>query len=54
MNKTICLGMIVKDEEGNIKKTLESVKSVIDYWVIIDTASTDKTKELIKGVNYEL
>lgn len=54
MNKTICLGMIVKNEEANIKQTLESIKSIIDYWVICDTGSTDDTeaiaKEVLKGI----
>lgn len=48
MNKTICLGMIVKNEELTIKQTLESAKSVIDYWIIIDTGSTDNTTNIIK------
>jgi ADP-heptose:LPS heptosyltransferase/glycosyltransferase involved in cell wall biosynthesis len=47
-DKPICLGMIVKNEALNIKKTLESVKSILDYWVISDTGSTDNTIEIIK------
>lgn len=46
--KTICLGMIVKNESHIIKETLEAVKPVIDCWVIVDTGSTDNTKEIIK------
>ncbi len=45
---TICLNMIVKDEEHVITRCLESVKDVIDYWVISDTGSSDKTKQIIK------
>lgn len=47
--KTICLNMIVKDEEENIVGTLTNLCSYIkfDYWVISDTGSTDKTMELI-------
>lgn len=45
----ICLNMIVKDEAHLIKETLTKlVKAIkIDYWVISDTGSIDKTKEII-------
>jgi glycosyltransferase involved in cell wall biosynthesis len=45
---TICLNMIVKDESAVIVRCLESVKPFIDYWVIVDTGSTDDTQNLIK------
>ncbi len=41
--------MIVKNEEPNIQQCLESVAPFIDYYVICDTGSTDKTKEVIKN-----
>ncbi len=44
----ICLNMIVKDESRVITRCLDSVIPVIDYWVIVDTGSTDGTQELIK------
>ncbi len=44
----ICLNMIVKDESRVITRCLDSVKHLIDYWVIIDTGSCDKTQEIIK------
>ena len=47
-NKTVCLNMIVKDERGVIEKCLNSAKPFIDYWVIVDTGSTDGTQEFIK------
>lgn len=47
--QTICLNMIVKDEEGYIERCLHSVAPFIDYWVIVDTGSTDNTKSLIKS-----
>jgi hypothetical protein len=50
LNKTtICLNMIVKNEAEIIVDTLQNLYQHIafDYWVIADTGSTDKTKELI-------
>ncbi len=46
--ETICLNMIVKDESHVIRRCLESVKPLIDYWVIVDTGSSDSTKEIIQ------
>lgn len=40
--------MIVKDEAHVIRRCLASVKPFIDYWVIVDTGSTDGTQEIIK------
>lgn len=41
--------MIVKDESLIIEKCLESVRDIIDYWVISDTGSTDGTQDIIKN-----
>lgn len=48
-NKTICLNMIVKNEAHIIASTLENLCHYIefDYWVIVDTGSTDNTKQII-------
>ena len=48
-NKTICLNMIVKNEAHVIASTLENLCHYIhfDYWVIVDTGSTDNTKQII-------
>ena len=46
--KTICLNMIVKNEHRVIQRCLASVRDKIDYWVIVDTGSTDGTQELIR------
>ena len=45
---TVCLNMIVKNETKVIERCLETVKPLIDYWVIVDTGSTDGTQKLIK------
>lgn len=44
----VCLNMIVKNESDVITRCLGSVKPIIDYWVIVDTGSTDGTQDLIK------
>ena len=54
----ICLNMIVKNESKVIERALASVKDEIDYWVIVDTGSTDGTQKVIqefmKGIPGEL
>lgn len=47
-HKTICVNMIVKNETKVIQRCLGSVKPYIDYWVIVDTGSTDGTQAMIK------
>lgn len=47
-NKTICLNMIVKNESAVIRRSIGSVKHKIDYWVIVDTGSTDGTQQIIQ------
>ena len=44
---TIVFATMCKNEEHIIRKTLESVYKFIDYWIICDTGSTDKTREII-------
>ena len=46
--QTICLNMVVNNEKTTIKSCLDSVKPLINYWVIIDTGSTDGTQSLIQ------
>lgn len=45
---TVCLNMIVKNERAVIERCLHSVLPMIDYWVIIDTGSTDGTQKIIR------
>lgn len=45
---SVCLNMIVKNEKDVIQRCLESAKPLIDYWVIVDTGSTDGTQQIIK------
>ncbi|MFI8345398.1 glycosyltransferase [Streptomyces sp. NPDC085639] len=50
MKAKICLNMIVKDEAPVIRRCLESVRPLIDRWVILDTGSTDGTQDVIREV----
>ncbi len=43
---TISLCMIVKNEEKVLRRILEDVKEIADEIIIVDTGSTDKTKEI--------
>jgi glycosyltransferase involved in cell wall biosynthesis len=45
--QTICLNMIVKDEASVIRRCLDSLRPIVDYWVIVDTGSTDGTQQII-------
>lgn len=40
--------MIVKNEAPVIRRCLDSLRSFIDAWVIVDTGSTDETRELVR------
>ncbi len=44
---SVCLCMIVKNEERTIRRCLNSVKFAIDYVSICDTGSVDKTEAVI-------
>ena len=47
-NPKIALMMIVKNEERPLPKLISSVKHLITEWVIVDTGSTDNTKQIIQ------
>ena len=44
----LCLNMIVKNETKTLPNLFKSLHKIIDYYVILDTGSTDGTPELIK------
>ena len=43
---TISLCMIVKNEEAVLARCLDSVRDLVDEIIIVDTGSTDRTKEI--------
>ncbi|TCT15484.1 glycosyltransferase involved in cell wall biosynthesis [Natranaerovirga pectinivora] len=49
MNKSVSLCMIVKNEEKNLPRCLESVKDIVDEMIIVDTGSEDQTIEIAKA-----
>ena len=46
---TVSLTMIVRNEEHNLPRCLESVRGLFDEIVVVDTGSTDRTKEIAAG-----
>ncbi|MBK8256338.1 MAG: glycosyltransferase [Polyangiaceae bacterium] len=44
----LTLSMIVKDEARTIAQTLRSVRPFVDRWEIVDTGSTDDTREIVE------
>lgn len=46
--QTISLCMIVKDEEGVLARCLKSVSGAVDEIVIVDTGSSDRTREIAR------
>ena len=45
----VSLTMIVRNEEHNLPHCLESVRGLFDEIVVVDTGSTDRTKEIAAG-----
>ncbi len=50
MTDKVGLVMIIKDEEAVIERALRSAIPYIETYVIVDTGSTDRTKEIIREV----
>jgi glycosyltransferase involved in cell wall biosynthesis/tetratricopeptide (TPR) repeat protein len=44
---TLC--MIVKNEQAHLARCLDSVKAVVDEIVLVDTGSTDRTKDIARA-----
>jgi glycosyltransferase involved in cell wall biosynthesis len=51
---SLCLVMIVKDEEDTIRRCLTQVSPYISYYVIVDTGSSDNTIQEINSTMEEL
>ena len=45
---TISLCMIVKNEEDCLKRCLDSLKGIVDEMIVVDTGSTDRTRDIAK------
>ncbi|WP_022770639.1 tetratricopeptide repeat-containing glycosyltransferase family 2 protein [Butyrivibrio sp. NC2007] len=46
---TISLCMIVKNEESCLEKCLKSLEGIVDEMIVVDTGSTDRTKDIAKA-----
>ena len=45
---TVSLCMIVKDEEANLAACLRPIGDLFDEIVVVDTGSTDRTREIAR------
>lgn len=52
MKLTLC--MIVKNEEKNIKECLNEIAGKVDEIVVVDTGSTDRTKQIAEGYTKDI
>ncbi len=53
-NLPLSVTIISFNEESNIKRTLESVKEIASEIVVVDSHSTDKTREIAKGYDAKI
>ncbi|HKC04965.1 MAG TPA: glycosyltransferase family 2 protein [Patescibacteria group bacterium] len=54
MSKKLSVVLATRNEEGNIGRCLESVKSIADEIIVIDENSIDKTREIAKKYGAEV
>lgn len=47
--KTVCWNAIVKNESHIIERCMASMVNELDYWVVVDTGSTDGTQDIIRN-----
>lgn len=52
--QTVCLCMIVKNEHHVIARCLESIRPILDSWLIVDTGSVDGTQEYVRELFRDL
>lgn len=52
--RSLSLCMIVKNEEKNLARCLMSVKPVVDEMIVIDTGSSDKTRDIATAFGAKL
>ncbi|RII33932.1 glycosyltransferase [Clostridium chromiireducens] len=50
----LSLCMIVKNEEKNLERCLESIKDIVDEMIIVDTGSTDNTIKIAEKYNAKI
>jgi glycosyltransferase involved in cell wall biosynthesis len=48
-NPTVSLCMIVKNEEENLRRCLDSVRDSVDEIIVVDTGSTDRSVEIAES-----
>lgn len=46
--KTVCWNAIVKNEAKIIERCMASMVNELDYWVVVDTGSSDGTQDIIR------
>ncbi|MGB3917855.1 MAG: glycosyltransferase [Thiothrix litoralis] len=47
--KSVCWNAIVKNESRIIERCMASMVDELDYWVVVDTGSTDGTQDIIRN-----
>lgn len=54
MNKTLSVSIIAKNEEHNLPKCIESISSIADEIIVVDTGSTDNTVEIARNLGAKI